>query len=110
MAEKKKQRVKDLAWSRKQRQRERERTEKEVEDDDTHSTRNVNGALMEGARAMAESGTIPNVADISQPLTQDWTKSHNGKQRGAVKGKSEKVFWHHPFLWSLIEPAIRRNG
>lgn len=52
---------------------------------------------------------VAGAADVSRPLTQGWRKTRNGTQGGAKVGKSKRVYWLHPFLLALIQPALDRN-
>jgi hypothetical protein len=75
-AEAKKQRETDLARIRKRRQREKE---KAARADDVSDSENTNSALMRGAKALATTNQITDVACLSRPLTQGW-KSRTGTQ------------------------------
>lgn len=106
--EEKKQRDRDLATLRKRRQREREKATA-AESDDSPAT-SVNAVLMTGAKAAALVPSIADVADVSRPATQAWKKSRNGTKGGVIQDvPSKRVFWFHPFLFNLIEAAIRRR-
>ncbi|KAJ7872280.1 hypothetical protein B0H14DRAFT_3565785 [Mycena olivaceomarginata] len=106
-AEKRKERERDLARLRKQRERERKRA---AQPQTPSATNNTTVALMNSATAIAQGTSIGDVADVSCPYTQEWRKGRNGTQGGAKQGASKKVFWFHPFLFTLIEAAVRRNG
>ncbi|KAJ7327646.1 hypothetical protein DFH08DRAFT_968052 [Mycena albidolilacea] len=107
-AENQKERERDLARIRKQRQRKKERQGKPTK---SEKKLDATALLMQGADAAAHgSSTIPDVASLSHPATQGWKKYRRGTQGGAVQGKAQKVFWFDPFLWAIIEPAVRRHG
>lgn len=111
-AERKKEHEKTLACECKQRERERKKEAAAEEDDDTPpDSQNANKVLMNGAVAVAAASAIDDVANLSQPATQGWKKSRNGTQGGVVRNApSKRVFWFHPFLWVLIEAALRRRN
>ncbi|KAJ7705055.1 hypothetical protein B0H17DRAFT_1193530 [Mycena rosella] len=105
----KKQQERELATLRKRRQRERQRAA--ASDDESESGPNsVNTVLMTSAAAAAHVPTIGDVADLSRPETKGWRMVRNGTKGGVVQNvPSKRVFWFHPFLWALIEAAIRRR-
>ncbi|KAJ7173830.1 hypothetical protein C8R46DRAFT_1215743 [Mycena filopes] len=110
-AEEKQQRERDLARLRQQRSRARRKAEKEDGAGEVAKKSNANTLLLQGADALAHgSKAIPDVAALSRPDTQAWRKNRTGTLGGAVRGKPKKVFWFTPFLWGLIEPAVRRCG
>ncbi|KAJ7848690.1 hypothetical protein B0H13DRAFT_1645484 [Mycena leptocephala] len=64
---------------------------------------------MNGARAAAVARVIGDVTDLSRPDTKGWRKERNGTKHGVVQNvPSKRVFWFHPFLWGLIEAALRQ--
>ncbi|KAF8153458.1 hypothetical protein K438DRAFT_1778213 [Mycena galopus ATCC 62051] len=108
-ADQKQEHVRELATLRKRRQRERDRAA--VGTDDSDNERSVQKVLIANAKAAASQGGITDVADLSRPATQGWKKHRNGTQGGVVQNvPSQRVFWFHPFLWNLIEAALRRAG
>jgi hypothetical protein len=106
--EEKKQHARELATLRKRQEHERKAVAKD-EDIDAASSSSINTALMNGARAAAVARVIGDVADLSRPDTKGWRKERNGTKRGVVQNvPSKRVFWFHPFLWALIEAALRQ--
>ncbi|KAJ7743728.1 hypothetical protein DFH07DRAFT_777341 [Mycena maculata] len=99
----KKQRERDLARIRKQRERERKKAEADSDEGTAKKSKKPNATT-------ALIKPIPDVADLSRTGTQGWKKDRKGTLGGAIHGPSKKVFWFTPFLWALIEPAIRRSG
>ncbi|KAF7372598.1 DDE superfamily protein [Mycena venus] len=104
--EEKELRERDLARLRKQREHERKKREKGGQLEDTN---NANLALMRGAQTASKEAQIPDVADLSRPLTQGWKKHRTGTSGGVVRGQSKKTFWFHPFLFVLIHAALIRH-
>ena len=105
--EEKKERERDLARLRKQRQRERQKQEND--NGGTADLEDANTVLMRGASAMSKENEILDVASLSRPHTQDWKKQRNGKLGGVVHAPAKKVFWFHPFLFTLIKAALARH-
>jgi hypothetical protein len=41
---------------------------------------------------------------------KDWCLARNGKKSGAVQARSKCTNWYHPFLWTSIDNAMRKNA
>ena len=59
-----------------------------------------------------EPGPSTSLADVAELLRsgKDWRLVRNGKKGGAVQARSKRTNWYHPFLWTSIDNAMRKNA
>ena len=55
------------------------------------------------------STSLADVAELSRS-GKDWRLVRNGKKGGAVQARSKRTNWYHPFLWTSIDNAMRKNA
>ncbi|KAK1221573.1 hypothetical protein PQX77_015622 [Marasmius sp. AFHP31] len=95
---------KELNRVRQKRWREKQKAKKNWES--TSETADVNDVLMEGASQTAEMD-LSDIAGVLRAGYEDWRNERNGTKRGAVQVKPKQTNWFHPFLWTLIEQAMK---